>query len=105
MSSRNSPAPFKLSLGLLLAGLATGTQALAQPRNFQRGQELFEHHCQACHYDFNRADTRHVRSLEELRQKIEGWAVHTNAGWRKGEVDDVLFYLNKSFYRFEQKAM
>ncbi len=90
-----------LLLGCFLA--CSAPSALAQ--NFQRGQELFEDHCQACHNDFDRPDTRHMRSLEELRARIDAWAVHTNAGWRKAEVDDVLFYLNKSFYRFEQKPL
>ena len=90
----------------LLAGLlGASSAALAQAPNFQRGQELFGHHCMACHNDFSSAKSRHLRSLEELRQRIDAWAVHTNLDWRKGEVEDVLYYLNKSFYHFEQKAL
>lgn len=90
----------RLSLcGLLLLALPVHAQ------NFQRGQELFEHHCLACHHDFERTDSRHVRSLAELRRKIEAWASHTNVGWRKTEIGDVLYYINKSFYHFPQKTL
>lgn len=91
--------------GLLLGCLWAGGVPVAQAQNFQRGQELFEDHCRACHNDFDRPESRHMRSLDELQQKIEGWATHTNVGWSKAEVGDVLFYLNKSFYRFAQKTL
>jgi hypothetical protein len=94
-----------LRAALVLGLLGVSMAILAQPPNFQRGQELFGHHCMACHNDFSRADSRHLRSLDELRQRVEAWAVHTNLDWRKGEVEDVLYYLNKSFYHFEQKAL
>ncbi len=91
--------------GLLLACLAASAAPLAFAQNFARGQELFEDHCQACHEEFDRPEARHMRNLEELRSRIDAWAAHTNAGWKKEDVDDVLFYLNKSFYRFDQKSL
>ncbi|SMF95527.1 hypothetical protein SAMN02949497_2892 [Methylomagnum ishizawai] len=92
--------------GLIIACFfAAWTPSPASAQNFARGQELFEDHCQACHEDFNRPEVRHLGSAEELRARIEAWATHTNTGWKKEDVEDVLFYLDRSFYRFGQKPL
>lgn len=91
----------RLAIGAALALAAAGTQA----QNLPRGQELFQQKCQACHYDFQRPETRHVESLEELRKRVEAWGVHTGTGWTREEVDDVLSYLNRMFYKFPEKRL
>lgn len=90
---------------VLFAALLALFPAWASAQNFARGQELFQQHCQACHEDLHEARHRHAKSLGELRKRIEGWATHTNTGWQKDEVDDVLFYLNQSFYKFPGKRL
>lgn len=103
MNGRSTPhrPPRRLVLFALLAL----SPAWAAAQNFARGQELFQHHCQACHEDLHEARHRHAKDLDELRKRIEGWATHTNAGWQKDEVNDVLFYLNQSFYKFPEQRL
>ena len=75
----------------------------AQAQNFERGKELFDHQCHGCHGDLRFADKEgKVKSLADLREKISSWAVHSGAEWGNSEVDDVLYYMNKSFYRFTE---
>ena len=90
------------AIGLALAGLAT-TPAHAE--NFERGQELFQHQCGACHGDLLFADKqgKKAKTLEELRKKIASWADHSGTEWGNSEVDDVLLYMNKSFYHFKEE--
>ena len=76
-----------------------------QAQNFGRGEELYEDHCQACHEDLMHEKNRKLKSLTELRDRVQAWATHTGNPWTREEVDDVLYYLNKSFYRFDQKAL
>jgi len=71
--------------------------------NYERGQQLFEDHCRACHGDlmFAEKQDKKAKSLEELRKKIGSWADHGGMEWGNDEVDDVLLYMNKSFYHFK----
>lgn len=73
--------------------------------NFARGKELYDHHCQSCHEDLMHAENRRLKSLDELRKRIEAWATHTGNDWTRDEINDVLYYLNKRFYKFDQKAL
>lgn len=91
--------------GLIVACFAAWGISPASAQNFARGQELFEDHCQACHEDFERPEVRHLRSAKELRARIEAWAAHTNTGWKQEDIEDVLFYLDRSFYRFDKKPL
>lgn len=90
---------------LMLFALLALSPAWASAQNFARGQELFQHHCQACHEDLHEARHRHAKDPGELRKRVEGWATHTNTGWQKDEVNDVLFYLNQSFYKFPKQRI
>ena len=83
-------------------GLAWAGVAMAQAPDFERGEALFEHQCHGCHGDLNFAKTEgKVKALPALRKKIAAWAEHSGADWGKGEVDDVLYYMDKSFYHFK----
>ena len=90
-------------LSLPLAAMAFCPAALAE--NFARGQELYNNHCQSCHEDLLHARNRRLKSLDALRERIQAWAVHSGTPWTAEEIDDVLYYLNKSFYRFDQKPL
>ena len=108
MSNTHSPSPRRHVCGALSPFVLAALTVAAVPANAQnlvRGQDLFQHHCQACHADFHKPETRHVTSLEELRKRVEGWAVHTGTTWKTEEIDDVLFYLNRMFYKFPEKAL
>ena len=88
------------AIGLVVGGMVS---AQTQAQNFERGQELFQHQCGGCHGDLVVADKQgKAKTLEELRKKIASWADHSGAEWGNSEVDDVLYYMNKSFYHFKE---
>lgn len=90
-----------LGLALALSALAANP---AQAQNFERGQELFQHHCHVCHGDLSfAAKEGKVKSLAELRKRIAAWASHTGADWETSEVIDVAYYMDKSFYHFKDQ--
>ncbi len=78
---------------------------VARAGNFARGQELYNLQCQSCHEDLMHKRNRKLESLCALRKRIEAWAAHTGNAWTREEVDDVLYYLNQSFYRFDEKPL
>jgi mono/diheme cytochrome c family protein len=92
---------------IILSGIISlALVGTAQAQNFQRGGELFEHQCHGCHDDLRlAAKAGKVKSLKDLRKKIGSWAEHGGTQWGNSEVDDVLNYLNKSFYHFKGKAL
>jgi mono/diheme cytochrome c family protein len=91
-------------LAALLLGTLISKPALAE--NFQRGQELYGNHCQACHANLvHLSKNRKVNSLSELRKRVTSWATHAGENWGDSEVDDVLFYLNRTFYHFKEEPL
>ena len=84
--------------GVLLSGLL-GLCASATAQGVDRGQALYENHCQFCHEDWahTRAE-RTVRSLGDLRARVSSWSVHAGLDWSAKEIDDVTRYLNRRFY-------
>lgn len=78
----------------------------AAAENFQRGHELYGNHCQACHANLvHMSKNRKVKSLSELRKRITSWAAHAGEDWGDSEVDDVLHYLNRTYYHFKDEAL
>jgi hypothetical protein len=51
------------------------------------------------------ARNRKLKTLNGLRSRIQDWSSHTGNSWSAEEIDDVLYYLNKSFYHFDQKPL
>ena len=71
---------------------------------FERGQALYENHCQFCHESWahNREGNR-ISSIHLLRQSVEAWSVHSGLGWGDDEISDVTDYLNRHFYQLTVK--
>ena len=70
----------------------------------QRGKLLYENLCLGCHESkYHIESQRKVDSLRELRHQIVRWSIETEANWKLGEVDDVLEYLNRQHYGFEDE--
>ena len=71
---------------------------------FQRGQALYENHCQFCHesWTHEKVGSRNT-SIHALRQRVAAWSIHSGLGWGNDEIDDVTDYLNRHFYRFTLK--
>lgn len=76
--------------------------ASALEEEFSRGQASYENHCRSCHADWvHTRSARKVTSLNELRQRTPSWSIHTGLDWSDEEMEDVVDYLERNFYRFE----
>ena len=89
----------RISLSAALLLLAPVTVA-----EFERGQALYENHCRSCHESWvhYQAGSR-INSLNELRQRVAAWSIHSGLGWGNEEIDDVTDYLNRHFYKITLK--
>ncbi len=100
---RINPITRWVGMSVILAIFASGP-ALAE--NFERGQELYENQCGECHSTLDTPNkTRKVKTLSALRERIASWAAHTGSEWGNSALDDVSYYLNKSFYHFTDKEL
>jgi mono/diheme cytochrome c family protein len=100
---RINPITRWVGMSVALAIFASGP---AQAENFERGQELYGNQCGECHnklVPLNKNDK--IKTLSKLRERIASWAAHTGAEWGDSELDDVSYYLNKSFYHFTDKKL
>jgi cytochrome c2 len=97
---------------MLVAGtlLAVSIPAAALlPGEADHGKPLHENFCTACHVNMlggdgnslYTRDTRRVQSIERLMGQVAFCNQQTNAGLNAHEVDDIIAYLNETFYRFE----
>ena len=83
------------ALGLALAPAAT------RGENYQRGQQLYENHCQACHSSLLHSPVKgRVKSFRELESRVSSWSVHAAKDWSADEIRDVSYYLDRTFYHF-----
>ncbi len=73
--------------------------------DFRHGQELYNDHCDSCHESFTHpGKDRKVQSLSDLKKRITSWAEHTGQYWSEQDINDVVYYLNKSYFHFDEKA-
>ncbi|MDX1606935.1 MAG: cytochrome c, partial [Candidatus Competibacterales bacterium] len=88
--------PRLLTLACLFA---LGTTRAAEP---DRGQLLYENHCSGCHEStIHLREDREADSPAAVREQILRWQEHLELPWTDEEVDAVLRYLNRRFYRFD----
>jgi mono/diheme cytochrome c family protein len=89
-----------LTIALMPVCLAVTAPSVAQEN---RGQGLYENHCQSCH-----DNTVHTRtnskpeSIRELRAWVASMSVYTDLGWGNDEIDDLTQYLNRRIYHFQE---
>jgi len=93
---RETPSHLVVMVAALL-----GVSAAVAAEPFDRGQALYENHCQSCHEDWahKREQARAVGSLDALRARVSAWSVHSGLDWSPEEIDDVTRYLNRRFYK------
>jgi len=86
-----------LSGVLILSGIISTATAS------DRGELLYENHCQSCHSKtvHTRSD-RLVDSPEALRAWVMSWTVHNALPWGQEEIADITAYLDRTFYRFTE---
>jgi mono/diheme cytochrome c family protein len=73
----------------------------ASAADAQRGHALHEKHCTACHGSevYTRPDRR-VTSLAGLRKQVNRCKHTLEVQWFDDDVEDVVAYLNQTYYRF-----
>jgi cytochrome c5 len=85
----------------LLLPVAFTAQA-ALPGDAATGKRLLDANCTGCHdTSFYTRTNRSIRSLEALRQQVDGCAHMAKKAFSAAEKDDIVKYLNDRFYRFE----
>jgi len=80
---------------LLVAG--SGAQAAGDAA---KGEKLHAS-CLQCHgTELYVPPKRKVQSLATLRKETAHWGDHYNPAFSKAEIDDLVAYLNRDFYKF-----
>ena len=77
--------------------------AMSLAETFDRGQALYENHCKSCHESWAHArEGREASSVDALRKRVAAWSLHSGLDWSDEDVEDVVAYLNRQFYRFDE---
>ena len=88
---------------VLLAALAIAQGASAAAGDPEKGRQVHRV-CEQCHgtepYQPGKAK---IKSLAALRRAVVRWGDYYNPALSKQEVDDLVAYLNRDFYRFPEK--
>ncbi len=85
-----------------LIAVSVSAQATALPGNAADGKKLYDANCTSCHDDsvYTRKD-RHVTSLQALTEQIGACGHMTGITLGKTQVDDLVKYLNQTYYKFK----
>ncbi|MGE5795081.1 MAG: c-type cytochrome [Bacteroidota bacterium] len=87
----------------LLAAMAIAQGSAFAAGDPEKGQALHRV-CEQCHgtgpYQPGKAK---VKSLAALRREVARWGDYYNPALSKRDVDDLVAYLNRDFYRFPEK--
>lgn len=93
-------APDLLKIFVLSVCLTVPLPGTAQ---VDRGQGLYENHCQECHDNKVHARTNSKpKSLKDLRAWIITMSVYSDLEWGNAEIDDLTRYLNQQIYQFPE---
>lgn len=97
--------PRSIAIALIAAGGLTGAPAGwgAEVPDLERGRALYENHCVVCHTP---KVHRRVPALplhtDDLRFIVNLWASQQGLSWSREDIEDVVFYLDRTHYRFEK---
>lgn len=89
------------ALAVFLSFICGVTQAALLPGDAAKGKALHDKQCVACHDNkvYTRADRR-VKTVEGLMGQVNGCVRQTGAKLDSKQIDDVIKYLDESFYKF-----
>lgn len=97
--------PRNFVIALVAAGGLAGAPAgwSAEIPNLERGRALYENHCVVCHTPkvHRRVPPLPLRT-DDLRFIVNLWAKQQGLSWSREDVEDVVFYLDRTHYRFEK---
>jgi mono/diheme cytochrome c family protein len=92
---------FRSNWVLIASGVLLLALTDARAENYERGQQLYENHCQACHASLLHSPVKgKVKSFRELENRVSSWSIHAAKDWSAEEVRDVSYYLDRTFYHF-----
>ncbi len=82
--------------------LFVSTSATAMPGDAVEGKKVHEANCLSCHNDsvYKRKD-RSVRNFDGLTQQINNCGHAVDATLGKAQIDDLVKYLNETYYKFK----
>lgn len=88
-------------LAVTLSLLSGAANAALLPGDAAKGKALHDKQCVACHDNkvYTRSDRR-VKTVEGLMGRVNGCVRQTGAKLDSKQIDDVIKYLNESFYKF-----
>jgi mono/diheme cytochrome c family protein len=94
------------ALGAALAGCAAGvstTSTTADVRDLERGRALYENNCRVCHTArVHRRVPQLPTNEDELRRIVLTWVRYEKLQWSSEDVDDVVYYVNRTYYQFDK---
>ena len=97
--------------GLVLTSNLALSQISYAAGDVERGRTLHKENCISCHANayggdgtgiYTRAD-RKIESLDGLRNQVMRCKTALDVPWPEHQIDDVITYLNKSFYKFDNE--
>lgn len=92
--------PFAVSVVVLAAVLVAGPSLAT---DMKRGEELLTKHCYGCHgEDVYVRENRIVKDLAGLKKRVNFCVQQVGVKWFDEEVDDVVEFLNKEYYKFDK---
>lgn len=93
-------------LSIVLASILLSQ--LSYAADVQRGRQLHNENCVSCHKNmlggdgsgiYTREDRR-IGSYEALRHQVKRCKNSMGASWPDDQIEDVITYLNETFYKF-----
>ena len=85
---------------ILLA--VTMTVSMTSWADVERGKQLHDEQCMKCHDDSVYTRQGHfVTSREALMKQVSRCAMNANTHWSGDDVNDVVDYLNATYYQFD----
>lgn len=88
----------------LIALLALTSPPLLAAGNISAGKALHEKNCMRCHDNsiYTRKDSI-IFSYDGLNKRVRFCEGSNNLAWNEQQIDDVVAYLNTTFYKFKVK--
>jgi len=84
----------------LAAVLCAGSATAADVPDVERGRALYENHCIVCHTSkVHRRIPPLPIDTQDLRLIVAAWAKQQNLRWSGDDVEDVVYYLDRTYYR------
>ena len=67
-----------------------------------RGKLLYENHCTGCHDSTAHIRAHHkVKTINDIDHWVRRWSKDLSLKWKADEIDDVVDYLNREFYKLK----